>query len=383
MSQLALFDAPAQAPADLGRRPARARRRAPVDTGTVAVGSVCTGYGGLEMALALAGVPVELAWVADNDPAASKLLALRYPGVANLGDVKLIDWASLARVAILTAGYPCQPFSLAGQRKGIDDPRYILHGIRILRPPYVFLENVPGHRSRGFGTVLGDLATLGYVGSWVSLRASDVGAAHRRERVFILARPADAEGVRLRDGWTQGGQGLPAPVVGGDSRALMPTPAARLGKCTSITPATAARREARGRGVNLDDWAALLPTPRATDGTNGGQNQRGSKGDIALPSAVQPGRWGQYGGAIERWAGVIGRPAPEPTEPSRSEAVRLAPVFVEWLMGLDLGWVTDVPGLTRNDQLRLLGNGVVRHQGAAAFRILYGRSMTPRAGDGR
>ena len=114
----------------------------------------------------------------------------------------------------------------------------------------------------------------------------------------------------------------------------------------------------------------LLPTPRATDGEKGGPNQRGSSGDLALPAAVQPGRWGQYGAAITRWERVIGRTAPEPTEPGRTGKPRLSPRFVEWMMGLPEGHVTDL--LSRNDALRVLGNGVVPIQAAAGYRGLVG-----------
>lgn len=132
----------------------------------------------------------------------------------------------------------------------------------------------------------------------------------------------------------------------------------------------------------------MLPTPRATDGTNGGPNQRGSKGDLMLPSAVAllptldathgrkttrtgpllPGitDWGPFAAAIARWESVLGRPAPDP----RDDKGRLSPAFVEWMMGLPAGWVTDVPGLSRNELLRLLGNGVVPQQCAAAFPAL-------------
>ena len=112
----------------------------------------------------------------------------------------------------------------------------------------------------------------------------------------------------------------------------------------------------------------LLPTPRATDGTKGGPNQRGSSGDLMLPSAVQSARWRKYAPAIASHEAALGRPAPAPTEPTGKDgAARLSPRFVEWMMGLEDGWVSDVPGLSRPAQLKLLGNGVVPAQAAAAI----------------
>lgn len=188
-----------------------------------------------------------------------------------------------------------------------------------------------------------------------------------------------------------------------DAVALLPTPRARDGKGRDPNP----------KGVDLNEAVALLPTPRATDGTKGGPGQRGSSGDLMLPSAVvllptptaadsrrgsrnataaQPGgtrsntggwtladvahtdRWGQYAAAIARWEHILGRPAPEPTEPGAKGRPRLSPRFVEWMMGLPDGWVTDPaiwahharPAGVRNAQLRILGNGVVPQQAAAA-----------------
>lgn len=116
----------------------------------------------------------------------------------------------------------------------------------------------------------------------------------------------------------------------------------------------------------MDEALALMPTPRATDGTKGGPNQHGSSGDLMLPSAVQPERFGPYAAAINRWEHIIGRAAPAPTEPGKNRP-RLAARFVEWMMGLPDGHVTDTPGLTRNQHLKALGNGVVPQQGAAAL----------------
>lgn len=96
-------------------------------------------------------------------------------------------------VDIVSAGFPCQPFSVAGQRKGRDDQRWIWPEIvRIIcevGPSLVFLENVPGllGRQGGMEAVSGSLASIGFNAEWGCFRASDVGAPHRRERVFVLA----------------------------------------------------------------------------------------------------------------------------------------------------------------------------------------------------
>ena len=150
---------------------------------------------------------------------------------------------------------------------------------------------------------------------------------------------------------------------GSVSRGLLPTPR------TSDTNGPG--RHGSG-GLDLRTAVSLLPTPRATDGTNGGPNQRGRRGDEAMPSAVQPGRFGKYAAAVERWEELTRHPAPDATEPSPRGGERLAPAFVEWMMGLRPGWVTDKP-IKRNAQLKALGNGVVPQQAAEALRGLLGR----------
>jgi DNA (cytosine-5)-methyltransferase 1 len=84
-------------------------------------------------------------------------------------------------------------------------------------------------------------------------------------------------------------------------------------------------------------------------------------------------QWGPYLPAIVRWSHVTGRPAPPPTEPGRT-GERLSPAFVEWMQGVPDGWVTGVPGLSRNAQLKALGNGVVWQQAAMAVRLLLDRA---------
>lgn len=93
---------------------------------------------------------------------------------------------------VVSAGFPCQPFSNAGNQLGADDPRNMWPAtadvIRAVRPAHVILENVPGLLTCGYaGTVIGDLAKLGYVGQWGCISASSQGARHRRLRWWVVA----------------------------------------------------------------------------------------------------------------------------------------------------------------------------------------------------
>ncbi|USH45035.1 DNA methyltransferase [Gordonia phage Camerico] len=139
------------------------------------------------------GISTHFRAFAETEPQCLKVLEHHYPGVENVGDItKVDDWTPYS-ADIITAGFPCQPFSVAGKRLGVSDERYIWpsieQAIRDIRPGYVFLENVKGFRSSGFEAVATSLATHGYDIRWHSNRAADIGAPHRRERVFIIARP--------------------------------------------------------------------------------------------------------------------------------------------------------------------------------------------------
>lgn len=158
------------------------------------IASLCSGILGLDMAVekVFAG---RLTWVADNDPFAAELLAQRRPDVPNLGDITNLDFTQVPPVDILAAGYPCQPFSLAGLKLGEDDPRHlwphVRRAIRDLRPRITILENVTGHLTRGFAEVLADLAEDGLHARWTVVRAADTGAPHRRERLFAVVTNPD------------------------------------------------------------------------------------------------------------------------------------------------------------------------------------------------
>lgn len=177
------------------------------------LGSLCSGYGGLDLAVMDVFTDVEHAWVSDvckfdpktgvaghHEPHRSPctILAHRFPGIPNLGDLTRIDWTTVPPIDVLTAGYPCQPFSHAGRRRGTNDPRhlwpFIREAIRVLQPALTFLENVDGHRSLGFDRVVADMAEDGLHVRWVVVSASGVGAPHQRKRLFIAITP-DADDI--------------------------------------------------------------------------------------------------------------------------------------------------------------------------------------------
>ena len=166
--------------------------------GPLRTGSLCTGYGGLDLAVT-AVLDAGLAWYAEPDPHAAGVLAARWPGTPNLGDITGVDWATVPPVDLITAGWPCQDISLAGQGAGIKKGTrsglwlHIAGCLRQLGPDFAYLENVAALRGRGLARVVADLAEIGYDAQWATLRACDTGAPHRRARLFLLAvRPGRA-----------------------------------------------------------------------------------------------------------------------------------------------------------------------------------------------
>jgi DNA (cytosine-5)-methyltransferase 1 len=157
------------------------------------VGSLFSGIGGLDLGLERAGMRV--IWQSEIDSYACRVLKKHWPEVPNYGDIKKIDWANVEPPDVICGGYPCQPFSQAGKRRGEEDPRHlwpwVRESIRILRPRYAILENVQGHLSIGGTTVIREIAELGYDCEWRIIPASSVGAHHRRNRIIIVAYPND------------------------------------------------------------------------------------------------------------------------------------------------------------------------------------------------
>ena len=136
---------------------------------------------------------MECLWQSEIDEHASLVLTNHWPDVPNLGDIAQIDWTTVERPDLICGGYPCQPFSSAGLGLGADDERYLwpyfADALRVLRPEFALLENVPRHLRLGFDVVLSDLAELGYDATWSIVSACSVGAPHMRRRLFCLAHP--------------------------------------------------------------------------------------------------------------------------------------------------------------------------------------------------
>lgn len=327
------------------------------------IGSLFTGCGGLDMGVEAALGEARKAWVCDVEPGPRKLLAFRSPTLPNLGDIAKVDWGQVEPVDVLVGGSPCQDLSLAGGRAGMRPGtrsglwESMLQAIDILRPHLIIWENVYGALSapafsllesrsgylgvhghgpvlRAAGRVLGDLAGLGYDAWWTIVRASDVGAPHRRARLFLAASDAD------REPWHQRWQPMPSKTSRG----------------RTLT-------ESSGRnGKEL----RLLPTP--TSSQMDGRKSPGFSGSGSFYDLVHGGRPGiiPYIRGIVRWEKAF-REAPYLTDDNG----RLSTSFVEWMMGLPEGWVTAPElGLSRREQLQILGNGVVPQQATYAIRIL-------------
>lgn len=349
------------------------------------VGALFAGYGGIELALHEV-LGAEPAWFSEIEPAPSRILAHHWPDVPNHGDVTAIDWAAVEPVDIIAGGSPCQDLSHAGKRAGMKAGTRsglwasMCDAIETIRPRLVVWENVrgalsapadsavepcpicvgddPGVTLRALGRVLGDLAELGYDAVWTGLRAADVGAPHGRWRVFVIAWPQSDPGALT---WPQPDPGalLPTPAVNDMGAAYDPD---EWDEWTARMQAAHGNGNGHGKSLHVEALR-LLPTPRTSDTHHTGTT-------LTDATVRQSDRFGQYAPAIARWEALT-RPAPDPTEPTgRDGAHRLSPRFVEWMMGLPAGWVTDVPGVSRNDQLKALGNGVVPQQAAAALRWL-------------
>jgi len=252
--------------------------------------SLCSGVGGLDLGLHIAEPGYRTVCFIERQAHAAAAL------VARMEDTSLAEapiWDDLrsfdgqpwrGRIHLISAGYPCQPFSYSGKRQGEADPRHLWPEVaRIIEeasPRWVFLENVPGHINMGFKEVLSDLRKMGYGAAACVISAAEVGASHIRERLFILgdanipvsrepcglvAEPSwrkdkGGTGERLADGAEASGAVMDTPVAatlssgmeGNRPSIFAPGP----GSLTSWHPALRSRPDLQPALFGMDDGMA-------------------------------------------------------------------------------------------------------------------------------
>jgi DNA (cytosine-5)-methyltransferase 1 len=164
-------------------------------------GSLFAGIGGFDLGLERAGMVCQ--WQVEIDPFCQKVLAKHWPNVRRHADVREVGKHNLKPVDVICGGFPCQPHSLAGKRKGAADDRDLWPEYRRviaeLNPAWVIGENVPGIRTTILDSVLSDLENLNYAWQAFIIPACAVDARHRRDRIFIVAYSASKQKHAERD----------------------------------------------------------------------------------------------------------------------------------------------------------------------------------------
>lgn len=328
-------------------------------------GSLFSGVGGLDLAVEACGFGEPL-WQAEKDPFCRDVLAKHWPAAKRYTDVREVT-GEAQRPEIICGGFPCQDISNAGGRAGIDGERSGLWSeyarvVRVLRPGLVFIENVAALVVRGLDRVLCDLAALGYDAEWTCLRASDVGAPHERDRLFVLAY---ADGIKRglqsrRQCWTSG---TSATVIGNDGEVPVASdPNGVTGR---------SRRDKRRRGKSTgrsEPWASRTPGIAADSGCIGAGEPNAARAAVGEErSRATPVR-------------LRIRDFPNPYGKRKLQPERI--IANQWGWSRHEGrWtlIPPVPGVDdgtpdRLDREKALGNAVVWQQAAAALRWLLAQS---------
>lgn len=253
--------------------------------------ALCAGYAGIELGLKLLfGEAYRVVCYVEREAYDAATLVARMED-SSLDKAPVWDdlttfngqaWRNL--VDILTAGFPCQPWSQAGKRKGREDARWlwpaILRIIRQVSPRVVFLENVTGLLTEGLGHVLADLAESGFDAEWGVFSAAQLGAPHRRERVFILGYARSSRRNR-HIGWHDGEVSQARrPLVVADSN----VDGKRRRRGDSHRKQRALHSQQRSQGESI----VALRSETLAQPEHGGRKRRNSKGKGAaatMPSS--------------------------------------------------------------------------------------------------
>jgi DNA (cytosine-5)-methyltransferase 1 len=327
------------------------------------VGSLFAGIGGLELGLERAGVGRTI-WQVEKDPFCRSVLAKHWPNAARFDDVRSVGAANLPYAEVICGGFPCTDISFAGKGAGLEGKESGLwfefaRIVREMGPRFVVVENVAALRSRGLGAVLGTLASLGYDAEWHSVRASDVGAPHRRDRVFVLAY-ANGNGPLESQGREQGERGR----LGDGSEAVAD---ARCVVCEREGERRDLRGTARAAKGPSNQWERDGNTARdrgeaVADADDAGRNKRAGtfadgggfaeSANASLPTRRKPepvvgrGVDGLSAG-LDRW----------PARPGEEQASWEPPRTIDKTPRIKPGGVRPYP--THAARLRALGNAVV------------------------
>ena len=334
--------------------------------------SLCSGAGGLDLGLAIAIPGYRAVGHVERETYAAATLVARMEDASldcapvwdDVGTFDGRPWRGA--VDIVTAGYQCQPFSVAGKRRGADDPRHLWpHVARIIgevEPPFVFLENVAHHLRLGFPEVANGLVGMGYRLAAGLFTAAEVGAPHKRERLFILAI---SEGDELADParllWHPVEWREPDGTAAALADAACQCEREPADEADAVTGRGSARDEPRDDGCNVADadgerrvqaergeppLGRSDPFGGDVDDADGTRSQ--GRSDEPCQHAGERPAWPPGPGDVDGWARYL-RAAPD-LEPSiRRGADGLA---------------------HRVDRLRLCGNGVVPLVAAHALRTL-------------
>lgn len=319
--------------------------------------SLCAGGGGLDLGVELAYPGYRAVVYVEREAYAAAVLATRMAEGA-LADAPIWDdlttfdgrpWRGV--VDCVVAGFPCQPFSVAGKQLGLADERWLWPDIarllREIKPPLVFLENVPPVVRHGLGAIQSDLADLGYDSEWMLLRASDVGASHRRERFFLLAHGPERGQRMLRE--SSGGAGLVDRDDAGVADPLSPALHASSASGADGTGRTVAASASRTVG-HADESGLEGYGERCRAGRQKSDELAAPASSIQDVPIFPPGP-----SDLDAWRTIL------------AERPDLAPAVESSVRGVADGLASRV------DRLRACGNGVVALQAAVAFTVLSRR----------